>query len=264
MLKDFIQNDILKSLSLWRYWLYRSFLRTRQNYTKTKLGVFWEPLGMIIISFVLAFVWRRVLSAEISQAEYFAYVFVGNCFWMLISGCVNQMISVVANQRNKIMVVPMTALVAEEIGCLLMKLLLLTPFIFLASILSGHFSVLAIVSYIYAAFLTCVTGFGFAFLFGTFALFIPDIKYVVNTIMRFAFLITPVIWLPGSRLAGHEYILYLNPFYWFLELARSGLVTGHTDIYVVLVCSLLALTTAGLGLLVMVKSNNKIKKVLFD
>jgi ABC-type polysaccharide/polyol phosphate export permease len=50
-----------------------------------------------------------------------------------------------------------------------------------------------------------------------------DIPQVVISVMQFAIFMTPVFWLP-ERLAGYEWVLRYNPFYYVIEAIRAPIL----------------------------------------
>jgi ABC-2 type transport system permease protein/lipopolysaccharide transport system permease protein len=60
-------------------------------------------------------------------------------------------------------------------------------------------------------------------LFGTVCARFRDIPQIVESVMRLAFFVTPVIWMP-DQLGGRAYLALFNPFSYFVELIRAPLL----------------------------------------
>lgn len=60
-------------------------------------------------------------------------------------------------------------------------------------------------------------------LFGVLCTRFRDIPQIVQSIMRIAFFMTPVIWMP-EQLGTRAYLALLNPFTYFVELIRMPLL----------------------------------------
>lgn len=52
-----------------------------------------------------------------------------------------------------------------------------------------------------------------------------DITPIINSLVQIVFFVTPVIWAP-ALLDNHKWLIWINPFYHFLELIRSPIL-GH-------------------------------------
>lgn len=60
-------------------------------------------------------------------------------------------------------------------------------------------------------------------LLGTLCARFRDIPQIISSIMRIAFFLTPIIWMP-EQLGTRGYLALINPFTYFVELIRSPLL----------------------------------------
>ncbi len=59
----------------------------------------------------------------------------------------------------------------------------------------------------------------------------PDIAELMRTVLRLFFFITPIIWMPSmGKGAVIGAFIYLNPFYYLIEIIRGPLVYGHRSV----------------------------------
>lgn len=259
-LQDFFNNDLFKSLLLWRYWVYRAFLRMRQQYKGTRLSIIWEPLSTLLFAFVLSFVWPAVLGLNKPFLDYFLHILIGFSMWRLMSSGVIGVIKIITN--NSSLSVPMSALILEEITLLAIKFTLHVPAILLVALLADKFSMIAVIALSVSFILVLITSLGIGYLGGTICLIWPDVREMIQMVMRFGIWVTPVIWVPGERFQDLKIILYINPFYWYLELGRGAFFNGVVQFQVVLVTMLITAVVFCLGYLTVSKQQNRIKLLL--
>ena len=64
-----------------------------------------------------------------------------------------------------------------------------------------------------------------------------DITEIINNIIRIAFFLTPIMWLP-DMVGRHTELLYFNPLYHFIELIRAPLLGNapNTLSWIVVLC----------------------------
>jgi ABC-type polysaccharide/polyol phosphate export permease len=86
-----------------------------------------------------------------------------------------------------------------------------------------------------------------------------DLMHIIPAGVQALFFLTPIIYTRDMIPAKYQFLVTLNPFYYFLEAFRSLLISGQwpTPIFflIILITTLVSLI---LGLFVIVKYNNKI------
>ncbi len=259
-LQDFFKGDLLKSLLLWRYWLYKAYLRMRQQYKGTRLGLIWEPLSTLLFAFVLSFVWPAVLGINKPFVDYFLHILIGFSMWRLMSSGVVEVIKLIMS--NSSLSVPMSAVILEQITFIAIKFVLHIPAILVVAAMAGKFSVLAIFAMLIAFVLIIITSLGVGYLGGTICLIWPDVKEMIQMVMRFGIWITPVIWVPGERFQDLKIILYVNPFYWYLELGRATFFQSGIQLQTLAVTLLITTVVFMLGYMTVSLQQKRIKILL--
>ncbi len=259
-LKEFFTNDLLKSLMLWRYWVYRAYLRMRQQYKGTRLSIIWEPLSTLLFAFVLSFVWPAVLGLNKPFLDYFLHVLIGFSMWRLMSAGVLGVLKVIMN--NKSLSVPISTLILEEVVFLAIKFLLHVPAILVVALVAGKLSVLSVIALLIAFILILITSLGIGYLGGTICLIWPDIREMIQMVMRFGIWVTPIVWMPGDRFQDLKIILYMNPFYWYLELGRSTFFQPGIEWQTFVVTLMITVVVFTLGYITVSLQQNRIKILL--
>lgn len=259
-LREFFHNDLFKSLIIWRYWVYRAYLRMRQQYKGTRLSIIWEPLSTLLFAFVLSFVWPAVLGLDKPFLDYFLHILIGFSMWRLMSAGVLSVIKIIMNSSS--LSVPMSALILEEITMIAIKFALHIPAILLLAAIAGKFSLLATFALFLAFALILITSFGVGYLGGTICLIWPDIREMIQMVMRFGIWVTPIVWMPGERFQDLKIILYINPFYWYLELGRETFYQPGISLQILFVTVMITVVVFTLGYLTVSLQQNRIKILL--
>lgn len=87
--------QLIDSLSLWRYWIFKALLGFKIRYRGTKLKVLWPVLSTLVVVLVIGIVWGVLLEKDDLPA-YFLYLITGYSIWTVISGVLEQ-------TRNKLL-----------------------------------------------------------------------------------------------------------------------------------------------------------------
>jgi len=260
MKKLILLNEIQRSLVLWRYWLYRAWLRFSIRYRGTRLGLSWPVFSNIFVALVLSIIWSTILD-QLSLLDYFLYLFSGFPVWLYISSTVNVGTNGVGNSAKTSL--PFTNFIFEGISLNSMPLLMVVPFVIAFSLILNQENSLHILLLPVAILCLYFWSIGTIALLTVITTIKPDLKHFVKLVMRLAFLATPIIWQP-DRLGEYASYLLLNPFYLPLELFRyclSGINHQTNLIWLTLGYSL---TTFLFGLVILQISMNRLKILAFS
>ncbi len=211
--------DIIESFRLWRYWLYRGVVSYRLRYRKSSIGMLWPSLSLMVITVVLGAVWGTLLNKD-SVSGYFLYLLCGYPVWSLLSGAMEQGSRELGLRTSG--GVPFLTIILERIVMNWLPFLYMLPLVVLG-VLFFHQGSYAHILYL-PVFLVLI----WFWIIGVISLLVvlisifPDLKHLVNALMRLAFLATPIIWeLP--RLGDYQQYIWVNPFFIPLESLRYSL-----------------------------------------
>lgn len=242
------------SLSLWRYWTYKASVAYGLRYKRSKLGVAWPALSLLLVTIVIGLVWGTLLQKE-SILTYCLYVLSGYAVWTLLSGSIEQG----CREINTLQTggLPLFTLILERFFTLVLNFAYLVPLLLIFTVIAHEGS------YLHLIYLPLVVVFLSTWTLGVIALLIainsvvPDIRFLILSIMRVAFLATPIIW-EASRLGIYEKYIWINPFYIPLESLRfaiSGIGTSIETVWLLIPYSV-SLFVLGMFFL-----NNSLKKL---
>jgi len=205
--------------------IYSAFVRIKIEYRNLKLGYLWEGLSLLFIVGFLTTVWGRVLDSS-SVMEYFWYVLTGFSVWGLMSRCVDQSLSF----RNRLIAEvnrggsSIEGEVLADITYCFLQFFLSFPIILLAALILKGVTLIGLFTLLFSLVCIFLTAIGLSNSLGILTIFFEDISRLMRMVMRVAFLMTPILWMPKMLGDGLENWIYLNPFYSFLDVFRSGIL----------------------------------------
>lgn len=212
------------SVLLWRYWGYKAWVSFKIKYRRSKIGIWWPTISLLIVCGVIGTLWGVLLQKE-NQLEYLRYIFAGYAVWMMLAGAVEQGARELESKLGG--GIPFFTIVLERSVIVVIPFLMVCPILVLVCSLGeniGLFNVLAVLisMILFVFFLIGII----SFIIGLVSL-VPDMRHIITAFMRLAFLATPIIW-EVERLGSYQKYVWINPFYIPLEAVRSALL-GNQD-----------------------------------
>lgn len=228
--------DVREGLSLWRAWALFATGNVTRPYRRTFIGPLWEPLGLLLLVVMLAPLYAKAFNQELEG--YMLYLAAGWTCWLLVAGFVTgganaliQAIGMMQQSRLPLSLFFFEALTTELLE-FLMKLTIVALFILAFDAPVNGNTLL----FLPGLALQLLAGLGLLVLFGLVCARFPDLRPVVQIVLRLAFFVTPILWhvdVLGSAagdplLAGgaglRSAYVDLNPLYHLLELTRAPLL----------------------------------------
>lgn len=237
-------KDLSESFKHREYWFYSSWMDLVLRYRMTALGPFWILVGPVLYITALSLLYGQVLNT--SNAGYLVHLTIGIIFWGFMNQCLAGACRILF--LNRYMILNGRVRYTDYVLKLFSGNVLLYAhhLIVLAAVLafSGNplhlTALLALVTLPLAVL--CILG-GSIFLAVVGARF-KDIAELVQSIFRIAFFITPIIWSPDlhGRSAVIEAFMYLNPFYYLLDIVRAPIAVGRIPLLeIAVVCAMTVL-----------------------
>ena len=246
-----IKNCFLTIMELnWKYCFGKAFLMLKLKHRNTKLGLWWEPIILLIVTLVLSIVWSQIFSAKVFE-EFFIYILVGFGVWGFISGVVMKATTIFVRNANilrdsgdQILEVVIIDVIYE---CL--AYISKSPIIIFCVLILADLNLVGVLLHIYGLILIAISGFGLSLTLGVLTAYYLDLSQLMQAIIRLSFLITPIIW-PLERLGEYATYIVLNPFYNYVEITRSGLMGNIVDGRSIVIATLLSLLIMLIGVIV--------------
>jgi len=261
----FAINDARQSIGLARYWLYSAFIKLQIEHKKTFLSLFWEPLTVFFVAGTLSIVWSQILKVE-NPADYFFYILTGFSVWsLLLAKLINRAVASLSTRSAELTTSakPILSLPLEDIAYSFLNFLTTAPFLLALSIYYHGFSLGLIGFFLLGLLLIWLTAVGLCLTLGVLAFFYRDVMQLIKAVMRLGFLVTPIIWKP-ERLGKYEDLVWLNPFYSFIDFCRAPLMGQMPHNNSIIIAVGLSIVLPLLGFFVLSLMGGKIRRGVFN
>ena len=215
--------DLVKGMRSFHLWGLLGWQDVRRRYRRSIIGPFWLTISMGVLVAVLSILYGALLKVDI--AEYAPFLALGFIIWTLISSFINEGCTAFTDAGSIIKQVdlPLSIHIYRVIWRSLIiffhnaAIFVVVAFVF--SIWPGWVGLL----FLPGLLLLCLNGVWMGLLFGLVSARFRDVPPVMDSIVRIAFFVTPIIWMP-ELLPGRVVLLDFNPFFHFLELVRAPLL----------------------------------------
>jgi homopolymeric O-antigen transport system permease protein len=222
-------HDLYRSTKAYGFWLYSAWLEILLNYRSTVLGPLWIVVGTGVFVITVGTLYNRVILAGGSNI-YLAHLAIGMTLWFLIIQSIVKSTTLFLDNRAVLLDGAITY------TDLLLKLLTTNLILF------AHNAVIIVLVFLW---LRLVPGFQALIVVLTMPLVLANILWMcvvvsilgtryadldelLHSSLRLVFFITPILWIPHRGIRGPyvDAMLYLNPFYYFIEVVREPLLYG--------------------------------------
>ena len=215
--------DIVNGARASHLWGMLAWQDIRRRYRRSVLGPLWLTISMGVLVTALGTLYGTLLNANIS--EYVPFLALGFIFWSMISSLVSESCSAFISAEGVIKEtdLPLSIHVYRVVWrnililCHNGAIFIVVALVF--SIWPGATGLLAIPG----VALFCLNGIWVGFALGIICARFRDVRPIVASVMRIAFFLTPIIWMP-KQLTGKAAFVDVNPFFHFLELVRGPLL----------------------------------------
>ncbi len=218
-------RDFLESFRKNEYWTYSTWLKFGLKYRKTSLGPLWLLVSPALFVAFLGYLFSSVNGRPLDV--FMPHLAVGFITWTLISGIINTSAVIFQARRSEILQGEMrlTDLVLAETfsGFLhyLHQLVIIVVVFVLFKIVPDLYSLVSLVG----VALILLNSLWITLALGILGARYRDLVEMISAVMRLAFFITPIIWIPVDGAGGVlGAFLVFNPFYHFLDLVRAPLL----------------------------------------
>lgn len=216
-------QDIREGMAEHELWITMGIQDLKRRYRRSLLGPLWLTLSLAILVAALGMLYGELMGHQASR--YIPHVALGFIAWQFIQGVVTDSCNVFISMRNWIQNVRMPLsvfvfrMVWEHLITMGHNALVYVGVALLFGIYAGWAGLLILPALI----LLVMNAIWVGLLFGVLCTRFRDIPQIVQSIMRIAFFMTPVIWMP-EQLGTRAYLALLNPFTYFVELIRMPLL----------------------------------------
>jgi homopolymeric O-antigen transport system permease protein len=223
-------QDLVAAFKAPGFWLFGAWIDTSLRHRSQALGAFWMVFGTLSFVLLLGTLYSQVLLRPGADTQiYYAHIATGFVLWIFIQQSLQQSSNIFKKNRDMIQngyvkyVDYVLRLFSGHLISLAYNLLIVVGAILLTPVhvTAADFVLLLTVPLFFLAVL------GVCFLLSVVGARYPDIGELMRSVMRLFFFITPIIWMPSmGKGAAVGAFIYLNPFYYLIEIIRGPLVYG--------------------------------------
>jgi homopolymeric O-antigen transport system permease protein len=220
--------DIVEGAFAWRLWGSLGWQDIRQRYRRSKIGPFWVTLSMGIMIASMGVLYADLFHTDIHT--YLPYLTVGFLVWNLMSPLVIENCNAFIDGEGIIKQVklPLSLHVFRVVWRNLIIFAHNFVIFILVSVLFKVWPTWSSLMAIPALLLICLNGVWIGLLWGPISARFRDVPQTIASFMQIAFFMTPIMWQP-SAVPGREWVLKLNPFYYFVTLVRGPLLGSEAE-----------------------------------
>ena len=228
--------DIIQGARASHLWGLLGWQDIRQRYRRSKLGPFWLTISMGVLVAALGTLYGTLFKVEVET--YVPFLALGFIIWGLISGLIIEGCTAFVGAESIIKQVslPLSVHVYRVVWRNLIifghNAVIFAVVAVLFSVSPGWTGMLALPGLA----LLCLNGIWAGLFLGIVSARFRDVPPIVGSVVRIAFFVTPIIWMP-ALLPGRAVSLEFNPFFHFVEVARApllGQMPGLVSWYAVL------------------------------
>ena len=201
----------------------------RRRYRRSVLGPFWITISMGILVAILGTLYGELFKVE--AVNYVPYLTLGFVIWTLVNGLITDGCAAFVAAGNIIrqsrlpLSVHVYRVVWRNLIVFFHNAVIFVVVAMLFSVRPGWTGLLAIPGLV----LLCLNGVWVGLLLGAFAARFRDVPPIVASVVRIAFFVTPIIWMPALLPERAVLPMSFNPFYHVLEVVRAPLLGQVPD-----------------------------------
>jgi ABC-type polysaccharide/polyol phosphate export permease len=192
------------------------------KYKKTALGLVWAVFSPLLHLVTLAFVFSTILGRDLRTHT--LHILSGLVPWQFFAGSLTRSTTslVVREGLIKKIYVPKQVFVfADAISMGIESFISLVVLYLLVTLFVGFPSNVAFLLLVPIFLLQLFFHLGLALLFSVVNVFFRDTANILQVILQLGFFATPILYTADRIPASFQFVLWINPMYWFIDLYRS-------------------------------------------
>ena len=215
--------DMVRGAASFHLWGLLGWQDIRRRYRRSIIGPFWLTISMGILVTILSLLYSALLKVEI--VDYAPFLALGFIIWTLIAGFINEGCATFTNAQSIIKQVdlPLTVHVYRVVWRNLIIFFHNFTIFFVVAVIFSIWPNWTALLVLPGLALICLNGVWVGLLFGLVSARFRDVPPIMDSIIRIAFFVTPIIWMP-ELLPGRAVLLDFNPFFHYVELVRAPLL----------------------------------------
>lgn len=242
-----IASDVTRGFRQTHVWRQLAMDDIRGRYRRTVLGPFWLVVTQAFWILAIALVFSQIFGQQVG--DFMLFVSVGLATWSFILSSVVDAPHLFLRSRNYLeaYAIPFSVHIPRFV---LTNLIVyahhLLIFVACLVLIRNTLSVVSLLA-LPGLLINITAATGAALLLGTLGIRYRDLHPALQTLMNFAFVLTPVFW-DRSHIVKYQFIADFNPFFHFIEIIRRPLLGSAPDALSWVLTSAIALALVAAGL----------------
>jgi ABC-type polysaccharide/polyol phosphate export permease len=207
-------------------WLMLAYRDIKIRYRRSVLGPFWITISMAITVYTMGFLYGHLFHVALEQ--YYPYLVSGMLTWTLISTSIIELTDTFALSDGLLKKIKLPyslyvhRVIARNFIIFFHNLLVMLPIYFIFREGSAiNFNTLLLLPGLALIYLNA---FVFGLIFAMIGARFRDISQIIKNFVQVVFFMTPIMWNPAILPPKNQMLVYLNPFYSYIELVRAPLI----------------------------------------
>jgi ABC-type polysaccharide/polyol phosphate export permease len=235
-------DDLRAGMQQWLLWMTLGWLDVKQRYRRSMIGPFWITISMMVMVVALGVLYAGIFHQEVRS--FLPYLAAGFIVWGFISSTITESTGtfVAAEGLLKQGGIPLTFHVFRTIFRNFIisahnLTVMLLIYVWQPSLLSWH-----LLLFIPGLALLIANFVWISIIVGVLCTRYRDLPPIVTNLLQIMVFISPIMYQPSSLPPDLQFVVRLNPIYYFVDVVRSpllGLAPSYQT-YLVLVVSFVA------------------------
>ena len=216
-------RDIVQGARTFHLWGLLGWHDIRRRYRRSKLGPFWLTITMGILVGALGTLYGTLFKLE--AAQYVPFLALGFVVWGLLHGLITEGCAAFVGAESIIKQacfprsIHVYRVIWRNLVIFAHNAVIFAVVAVVFSVRPGWAGFLALPGLV----LLCLNGLWAGLFLGIVSARFRDVPPIVESVMRIAFFVTPIIWMP-SLVPDRAMMLEINPFYHFVTLVRAPML----------------------------------------
>lgn len=250
--------DLIDGLKRWKVWTNLAWSAINARYGRTVIGVAWNVVSFTLFCLAIIFIFGALSKSD--ENDFGPHVVIGFLIFSYISSLINSACMVFTSNGSwlKGMRLPYGLFIYKGIlqNTIIFIFNLLTAFIILLVFFDLKVSMtqwLLIPSFL----IILLNSIAIYMLFGTLSVRYRDFIHLIQTIMRFSFFVTPIMW-KAEDIGVRGFVAKYNPLTHFIDIVRIPILYGEPALQSWTVVLVITVVICILALVVFVKYRKQI------
>ena len=208
-------------------WPMLGWLDVKQRYRRSVIGPFWLTISTAVMIGCMGPLYGKLFGTDISS--YFGYFSIGFIVWMFLSSLISDSCTVFTSSAGFLQQMKMPYSIYALKMVYRNLIIFMHNFLIIIVVLLFYLPPISFITLLWplGVFLIALNAVWMGIVLGLICARFRDVQQIVQSLIQLGFFLTPIIWKP-EMLGKYSYLVYFNPFYYFIEIVRAPLISGST------------------------------------